>query len=90
MLFYLTWKEKTDANLFINFFLSLHTFKTDIDPLHSSISFDELHIYFSSLKGLHWGSEPRFELGAALQQPNGDDGLPTELRLTQLSYVALY
>ncbi len=37
------------------------------------------------VEGLHWGAEARFELGAALQQPNA---LPTNPRRTQPSHAA--
>jgi hypothetical protein len=60
------------------FIICIHT---QIESVHSSITFAELHsicfIAVRSIEGLRWGAEPRIELGAAaVQQP---DAL-TELR----------
>jgi hypothetical protein len=59
--------------LFISFFhhlLYIHT--NSIIHIHSQHSLSSAPVSSSlqaQVEGLHWGAEPRFELGAALQQP---------------------
>jgi hypothetical protein len=61
---------------YINSFLHIHS-------INLSVALAELHSIFliavRSEEGLHWGAEPRIELGAALQQP---DALTSEPRRT--------
>ncbi len=71
------------SHSFLVFFITyIHT----VIHIHTH-SFHLLHYRFLIAvrsEDLHWGVETRFELGAALQQP---DALPTEPRRTLLSHA---
>ncbi len=64
---------------YLHSYTFIHTQSLSSSPVSSSLQ--------AQVEGRHWGAEPRFELGAALQQP---DTLPTAPCRTLLRHAAPY